>query len=95
MLQQTLHKISHNSLHTQWMFTIRHALESWDPALTCEASKSTMRATCSQQRVKNVHTFRTPAKPQTSKAKVVRPAHSFVHPYERVVDVSSIFRMAE
>jgi hypothetical protein len=43
-MQQQLHKSSHNSLHTQWIFTIRSALESWDRVLTIGASNCTMRA---------------------------------------------------
>jgi hypothetical protein len=60
-----VHKNSHVSPHTHGISTVRHALNSWDPALACEASNFTIRSTLSQQRVRSVHTFRTPATPQT------------------------------
>jgi hypothetical protein len=62
------------------LITGRHALDSWNPALACGASKSSIRST-----------FRTPATPLTWKPKIALPAHSSIHPYERLVDVSFWF----
>jgi hypothetical protein len=39
----------------------------------------------------DVHTFRTPAKPHTSKPKEKKCAHSSTQPYERLVEISCFF----
>jgi hypothetical protein len=74
LLEKTVHKNIHISVDTLRIATGRSASESWDPALACGASNSTICSTFSQLRVRGVHTFRTPAIPHIkTKGTKVRP----------------------